>query len=73
MPANEEVPPTVRVVMPVLLVIALALVITKLATIRLFCKSSTAAFSRVKLFVVKPSVPAPERMVWPALIVVVPL
>ena len=72
-PAKEEVPPTVSMEVPVLLVIVLPDAMTKLPTVTLFCRSRMAAFSRIKLVVVNPSVPAPERIALPSLIVVLPL
>ena len=72
-PANEEVPPTVRVDVPVLLVIVLPEAITKLPTVKLFCKSKMAVPLKVRLLVVAPKVPEPLIVTVPALIVVVPI
>ena len=72
MPAKEAVPPTVKVEVPVLLVIVLPEAITKLPIVTLFCRSRIALPLKVRLLLVAPKVPEPLTTTVPALIVVVP-
>ena len=71
-PAKEEVPPTVRVDVPALLVMVLPEAITKLPTVTPFCRSRMAVPLMIRLLVVAPKVPEPLTVTVPALIVVVP-
>ena len=72
-PARVEVPLTTKVEDPTVLIIELPLVITRLATVKAFCKSRLAVFAKLKLLLVEPSVPLPATTTVPALIVVLPL
>ena len=72
MPAKEAVPPTVKVEVPVLLVMVLPEAITRLPTVKLFCRSRMAVLLKVRLLVVAPKVPEPLTVAVPALIVVLP-
>ena len=72
-PANDAVPPTVRVDVPVLLVMVLPEAMTKLPTVKPFCRSRMAVLLMVRLLVVAPKVPAPLTVSVPALIVVLPM
>ena len=47
-PAKEAVPPTVKVDVPVLLVIVLPEAITRLLTVKLFCRSRDAIPLKVR-------------------------
>jgi len=71
-PAKDAVPPTVKVEVPVLLVMVLPEAITKLPTVKLFCRSRMAVLLKIKLLLVAPKVPEPLMVTVPALMVVLP-
>ena len=71
--AKLLVPLTVKLEVPVLLVMLLPLAITKLLTVKLFCRSKTAVLLILRLFVVAPKVPVLLTTKVPPLIVVLPV
>ncbi len=72
-PVRVDIPLTVNEDDPLELVIAFVPVITKLPTLKDFCKSNVAELFNVRLFEDDPSKPEPEIITFPLLIVVPPL
>ena len=71
--AKVLVPLTVKLEVPVLLVMVLPLAMTKLLMVKLFCRSKMPVLLIVKLAVLAPKVPLPKRVKVPPLMVVVPV